>query len=383
MRSMARALIQAGIDVEVATTDDNGPSRLNVSYSEPVVEDGVAYWYFRRQTNFYTFSCPLTHWLARHVRQFNLLHIHGLFSYPAIPTASLGSLYDIPYVVRPFGVLNRWGIQNRRPWLKKVSFRLIERRILAGAAAVHYTSEQEHLEAAELGVTQRAVIIPNAVDEVATSDASPVGWFRSKYPQLADHKIILFLSRFDPKKGLDLLLLAFAQVRAQCSHTKLVLAGSGDPAFTTRLREQARRLGIDADIVWAGFLSGSEKWAVLADADIFVLPSYSENFGISIAEAMVSGLPVVVSDQVAIHREIAAAGAGLVVACKVKELAQALIHLVNHPELRSWMGKNGKSLVQKNFSPEVVTAKLAKLYAEILSGALPDAAAAGPNRVPE
>jgi glycosyltransferase involved in cell wall biosynthesis len=367
IRTMARALIQAGVDVDVATTDDNGPDRVNVSYSEPVVEEGVCYRYFPRQTRFYTFSWPLTRWLALHLREYDLLHIHGLFSYPAMPAAYFASRYKIPYIVRPFGVLNRWGIQNRRPLLKKLSLRLIENRILAGAAAVHYTSEQEHLEAAELGVTQRAVIIPNVADGAAASKGYSAGWLRSKHPQLADHKIILFLSRLDPKKGLDLLLPAFARGRAKCSQTKLVVVGNGDPAFIAGLRGQATRLGIDADVVWTGFLVGDEKWAALADADMFVLPSYSENFGISAVEAMISGLPVVVSDQVAIHREIAAAGAGLVVPCKVKELAEALIKLINNPQLSSLMGKNGKSLVQKEFSLESVTGRLIALYAEILS----------------
>ena len=110
MRTLARALSQAGMDVHVATTDDNGADRLNVPLGEPQHEDGATFWYFPRQTNFYTFSWPLTRWLARHVREFDLVHIHALFSYAALPAAVLARWAGVPYIVRPLGTLNRWGI---------------------------------------------------------------------------------------------------------------------------------------------------------------------------------------------------------------------------------------------------------------------------------
>lgn len=126
LRTMAKGLAQAGVEVDVATTDDNGPGRLSVSHTIPIVEEAVTYRYFPRQTRFYTFSWPLNHWLAQHVQDYDLVHIHAIFSYVAIPAAFYAKRYGVPYVVRPLGVLNRWGIQNRRPWLKQLSFRFIE-----------------------------------------------------------------------------------------------------------------------------------------------------------------------------------------------------------------------------------------------------------------
>src|SRR5437867_10107428 len=108
VRTMARSLVQAGLAVDVVTTDDNGPDRLKVVNSKPVIENGVRYWYFRRQTRFYTFSWPLTRWLAQHVREYDLVHIHALFSYAAIPAAYLAKRWQVPYVVHPVGVLNQW-----------------------------------------------------------------------------------------------------------------------------------------------------------------------------------------------------------------------------------------------------------------------------------
>lgn len=365
MRTMARGLVQDGLAVDVATTDDNGHGRLIVSYSKPVVEEGVTYRYFRRQTRFYNFSWPLTCWLAQHVRDYDLVHIHALFSYAAIPATYWANQWKVPYIVRPLGVLNHWGMQNRRPWLKKLSYYLIEKHILRSAAAIHYTSEQERLEAAELGIRQKSVVIPNTADIPFSAINFTPGQFRARNPHLANRSLILFLSRLDPKKGLDILFLAFAQARAQHPRAMLVLAGSGEPAFTAHLQREAARLGIASDIFWTGFLTGEEKWAAMADADIFVLPSYSENFGVAVVEAMVFGMPVVVSDQVAIHWEISQAQAGLVIPCRAKDLTEALTTLLKNVGLRSQMGANGRRLAQTKFSPEAGKGRLIKFYSEI------------------
>src|SRR5437016_4448252 len=137
MRTTARSLVQAGVEVDVATTDDNDDSRLEVAHCRAVVEQGVTYWYFPRQTRFYTFSWPLTRWLRRNVKNYDLVHIHALFSYAAIPAAFWASYYQIPYIVRPLGVLNVLGMHKRRPWLKKISYHLIEKRIIRGSAVIH------------------------------------------------------------------------------------------------------------------------------------------------------------------------------------------------------------------------------------------------------
>lgn len=359
VRTMARALSQAGLEVHVATTDDNGPDRLHVPHGVPQQEDGATFWYFPRQTRFYTFSWPLTRWLARHVRDFDLVHIHALFSYAALPAALLAYRARVPYIVRPLGTLNRWGIKNRRPWLKKLSFRVLESHILSCAAGIHYTCEQELVEAGDLGVSASPLIIPNAVD-------LPEGEVRASLKLPEDRKVILFLSRLDRKKGLDLLFEAFARVRTECPSAVLVLAGTGDPEWVASLKEIADRLGIASYVVWAGFLTGEDKWAALGAADVFVLPSYSENFGIAIVEAMACGCPVVLSDQVGIHREITRAGAGLVTPCRVEEVTRAILKVLNDSALRSRMSENGVRMARQQFSVEVVSRKLAETYASVI-----------------
>ncbi len=362
---MARGLSQSGFDVHIATTNDDGAEKFPVPLGEPVLRDGLTYWYFDRQTQFYKFSMPLSRWLSKHVSDYRLVHIHALFSHSSYAAAHWARRRKVPYIVRPLGVLNRWGMENRRPWLKNLSYRLLESRILKHAALIHYTSEQERDEAALLGVKAESVIVPNPVP-TASGTALP-GSFRAVHPELAGREIILFLSRFDRKKGLELLLPAFARVHQRIPSAALVLAGSGDASLVDELKTQARALGIADDILWAGFLQNEAKLAAFAAAAVFVLPSWSENFGVAVIEAMAAGCPVVVTDQVAVHTDIAANKAGYVVPCDVEALAGALLEMLEDQPARAIMGLNGKCLTQTHYSPAAVTAKLTAAYRSILA----------------
>ena len=349
------------MSVDVATTDDNGTGRISVQLGQSVVEAGVTYRYFRCQIGFYTVSWPLSRWLAAHVKEYDLVHIHALFSFPSTVAAFWANRRGVPYIVRPLGVLNTWGIRNRRPLLKRLSLRFIERRVLAGASAAHFTSDQEKCEAELALPGTRGIVIPNPVATPEAEMNPGPNVFLTRYPEVAGRRVILFLSRVDPKKGLDLLLDGFARVRAVLPDVVLVVAGNGDDAFVAQLQERARRLGAQQDIIWPGFLEGNMKRAALAAARVFVLPSYSENFGIAVVEAMADGLPVIVSDQVGIQQEIATADAGLVVSCNANEVSVAIQGILSDNAARDQMARNARRLAME-FSPPAVTARLLETY---------------------
>jgi len=365
VRGLARNLSLAGIETHVATTNDNGHGTLDVPCGVPVVEDGVSYWYFPRQTRFYTFSWPLTVWLARHVSEFDVVHIHALFSYSSLAASFWARRLGVPYVVRPLGTLNEWGMKNRRPWLKRLSFRLLERRVVSNAAVVHYASMDEQAQAETLDVTAPAAVIPNALQSATAPTADLKGRFRARHPQLQGRQVVLFLARIDAIKGVSLLLRAFAQIRHATPDAFLVVAGDGPTELVENLKGEAASLGIASQLLWPGFLEGDDKRAALADADVFALPSYSESFGIAVAEAMAAGLPVIVSDQVGIHDEISRARAGIIVSCDVGQLAAALTRLLGDATLRRSMGQDGQCLVRQKYSPQAVTRKVIGLYNEI------------------
>ncbi|MEO8053128.1 MAG: glycosyltransferase, partial [Acidobacteriota bacterium] len=277
--------------------------------------------------------------------------------------AICAKLAHVPYLIRPLGVLGKWGMQHRRPWLKKLSFWLIESHILRNAAGVHYTSEQESEEATQLGVKHTSLIIANPVDIVAARTTR--GSFRATYPALASKTIVLFLSRIDTKKGLPLLLSAYARLRLNYPNVVLVVAGDGDRTLIDDLKRQAHQLGLGQAILWTGFLQGEAKVNILADADVFVLPSYSENFGVAVVEAMAAGLPVIISDQVGIHQEIAEAGAGVVIQCDVNELEAAMVRMLSNAELRQRMGANAAALAEL-FAPPTIALQLKQAYSQVL-----------------
>jgi glycosyltransferase involved in cell wall biosynthesis len=387
MPLIARGLELSGVQVDVATTEGAHEQRID--------QNEGSVFYFRRQSEFYKVSLPLSKWLSAHIRDYDLVHIHALFSYSSYAAARLATKNGVPYIVRPLGVLNRWGMQNRRKLLKRLSFRFIEQRIMRNAAAIHYTSQQERLEAEETGVRNESVVIPLAVDLSGFRELPGPEPFYEKFPHARGRDIILFLSRLDPKKGLDLLLRAFAthdrrrtteEGRLMTDDGRpatddrgpssvvgrlrplLIIAGEGEDQFVAGLRRLAGELGIADEILWTGFLGGDDKLSAMAAASLFVLPSYSENFGIALVEAMAAGLACVMSDQVGIAVDAKEYDAGLVVPCEVGPLASAMQRLLDDPELRGRLGANARRLVDDRFSVEAMSDSLVKLYDRVLSG---------------
>ena len=376
IRAFTHGLARQGLDTHVATTDDNRPTRLNVSLQGPVDEEGVIYHYFPRQIRYYICSAPFVAWFWRHVRDYDVIHIHTIFSYCSSAAAWIASQQGVPYIIRPAGMLSRWGFHNGRPSLKRFSFAMMERHLLRRAAAVQYTTEQEREEAADLKFSHHPVVIPNPVEWGGAGIISG-RQFRSQYPALADRRLIMFLSRIHPKKGVDLLLPAFREVLREHPTAALVIVGDGDvPSMVQDLRRLASSLGIEDSVFWPGFLGGSAKVAALAAADVFVLPSYSENFGMAPVEAMSMGIPVVVTDQVGIHQEVSEGRAGIVTPPAVAPLASALTLLLREDGLRLEMGRNAARLAAARYSVEAVAGKLIDLYGTLcpqpVTGAIPN-----------
>ena len=364
---MARSLSAADVKVDVATTDDDGPGgRLSVPLEQPVERDGARYFHFRKQTEFYKFSWPLRRWLSKRISDYGLIHIHALFSYASVCAARIARRQRVPYVIRPLGVLNHWGMVHRHPLLKRFSFRFIEGPILRHAAAIHYTSEQERIEAECVGVTTRPFVVPLGLDLAPFQALPGPKRFFKRWPQAVGREIVLFLSRLDPIKGLDLLIDAFAEVKQRRGDALLVIAGDGEERFGRGLRERTEKRGIASDVVWTGFLGGANKLSALAAANVFVLPSYSENFGIAAVEALAAGVPTVVTRGVGIAGEIQQAYAGIVVAPRTRDLAKALLQVLEEPELAQRLRTNGRKLARERYSLEAMGDSLARLYRETL-----------------
>jgi glycosyltransferase involved in cell wall biosynthesis len=367
IRALSQEISEAGCDIDVATTDDHGRDRVRIALGVGHQESGGTYRYFRRDLRFYTVSISFARWMRKHVRDYDIVHVHALFSFPSMVAAVIARREGIPYVLRPLGTLSNWSFEVRRPRLKWISFRIIEKKVIAGAAAMHFTSDRELAEARKIRPLPRPEVIPNPV-LLTETDRRPPPLSRF-YPELAETDYILFLSRLDDKKGLDLLLEAFALIHDHHSDLQLVIAGEGIESYVSSLRAQANHLGISNRVTWTGFAKGPQKFSLLQGARVFVLPSHSENFGIAAAEALALGVPVVVSDQVGLHPFVAQARAGLVTSLDIHEVAGALTKLIQDESLRREMGANARRLANSAFSPKGAAQSILSLYEDILAQA--------------
>lgn len=366
IRSMTRALIRCGMHIDVLTTDDHGPGRLGGALQQAVPFQGGVAHYMPRQTRFYTFSWPLSRWLAAHVREYDAVHIHALFSYPSTIAAFHASRAGVPYIVRPLGTLNSWGIHNRRRHLKAASYSLVERRILSSAAAVHFTSEWERDESIRLPLHTQSAVIPLGVDMEPFDTMPSAECFFERFPKLRGRPLVLFLSRLDKKKGIELLLDGFGRLRSRHPNAALVVIGTGDPEYVASLKCEARSLGIAESVTWTGFLDGVDKLAALAAAHVFVLPSYAENLGIAALEALAARTPVVLSEHVGIAADVRRAGAGLVVPAVPAPIAEAISTLLEDRSLAREMAARGEKLARETFSLRAMAASLATLYQDVI-----------------
>lgn len=352
-----RALRKAGVDAEIATTSADQDKDIEIPNEKPANIEGVPVHFFPRQMKWsYKPSWGLTRWLNQNVARYDLLHAHALFSYSTAAAAALARKHRVPYIILPHGMLGPWPIQKSRH-LKWIYLNLIERRNLERAAGVHFTAEDEWRKSAAIGRSN--FVLPYIVD-------LPNGHHGHRPAANGSKLRILYLSRFDPKKGIDLLAKALGRLVAEGRQFELIMAGRGEPQYEEQVKGMLQESGVLPFTTFAGFVQGEDKAKVIASADMFVLPSYDENFGIAITEVMANGVPVIITDGINIHEEIKSAGAGLVISPAVEALQLALRRLLEDQSLRSEMGKRGRALVETKFSIAATTRETINVYEDIL-----------------
>lgn len=264
----------------------------------------------------YGFNKHLVPWLKANAHQYDAIIVEGLWQYPGLAVWRALASTSIPYYVFTHGMLDPWfkytyPLKHVKKWLY---WPWAEYRVLRDARRVIFTCEEEKLLARKSFwlykvkevVTAFGVSTPPANGEELTMK------FLAQYPQLKGKRLALYLSRIHVKKGCDLLIQAFAKVAMQDASLHLVMAGPDQTGWIPKLQAQAEALGIAHRITWPGMLQGDMKWGAFYAAEVFVLPSHQENFGIVVAEALACGKPVLISNKVNIWREIEAEGAGLV-----------------------------------------------------------------------
>lgn len=310
----------------------------------------------------YGYSPRLLPWLSANRHNYDVIIVNGLWQYSsfAVWRAVVGT--PTPYFVFPHGMLDPWfkrayPLKHLKKWLY---WPWAEYRVLRDATAVLFTCENERrlarqsfwLYKCDEFVINYGTAAP-AGDAVVQRQA-----FLEKFPQLTDKRCLLFLGRVHTKKAPDLLLEAFAEILSrrpvgQTANIQLVMAGPDDSAYAHEIKSMAESLGISDRITWTGMISGDIKWGAFYHADAFILPSHQENFGIAVAEALACGLPVLISNQVNIWREIQQANAGFVETDDWEGTRRLLERWLNTDQA-AWnkMSQNAKAVFAARFKIE-------------------------------
>ncbi|MGK7880901.1 MAG: hormogonium polysaccharide biosynthesis glycosyltransferase HpsP [Crocosphaera sp.] len=365
---LSAALAKAGIDVTILTTNSNGDTGqepLDVPLGVPVEQEGYKIIYFpcspfRR----YKFSLPLLQWLNKHAKDYDLAHCHALFSPVTTAAATIARYQKLPYILRPLGTLDPADLKKKRR-LKQIYGNLLERPNIAGSAAIHFTTEEEANISYRYGVKSQDLIIPLGVN---FPDSLPTkGKTRKSLGIPQDVPLLLFMSRIDPKKGLNFLIEATEKLIEKGIKFHLVLAGSNpqDPVYEDNIKQQINNSFLAKYTTITGFVKGDFKLGLLQDADMFILPSYYENFGIAVAEAMATGTPVIISEGVYIWPDVKKYDAGWVTTLEVDALTQAIENAILSPKIRAEKGKNAYQLVKDKYSWSAIAQQVIAAYQNI------------------
>ncbi|MCC7145466.1 MAG: glycosyltransferase [Phycisphaeraceae bacterium] len=294
-----------------------------------------------------------------------VVHIHGVWEEAQHQAARISRRLNVPYIVRPCGMLDPWSLAQSR-LRKKLFMALRVRTNLQHAAAMHFTSETERDNTRPLRLRPPSIVEPNGVDLKEFAQLPAKGSFRRRYPQLGDHPLVVFMSRLHVKKGLDHLIPAIA--KAELNDCRLALVGPDNFGYRATVESMVREHNLQDRVVFTGVLHGRQRVEALADADLFVLPSYQENFGIAVVEALAAGTPVVISDQVNIHDRISAAGVGGVVPMDVDKLAAEIRRWMTDDTLRRTAAEKARPFVWENYDWSAIAHRWVRHYEELIAG---------------
>lgn len=335
-------LAKNGQDITVFTTESDNP--YSIDYIYPNLRFiFVSANEFKQQLND----------LIRN-EKFDILHGHSLWSMHVHYLSVIAQKNNIPYVITPRGTLEPWAL-NAKKWKKRIAMLLYQRKDLKKAACIHATAVMEAANIRSLGFKNPIAFIPNGVD-------IPDSYF-TRSTKKEDKRTILFLSRIHPKKGIEFLISAWEKIDITIRKDwQIKIVGAGDENYISSLKKLISLSALENEIQLIGPLYGTDKSEVLSNAELFVLPTYSENFGVVVAEALLYGVPVITTVGTP-WEELNTHNAGWWIEIGVEPLVKALLHSMQLSETeRRAMGENGKKLVVSNYSIQSVASKMVDLY---------------------
>lgn len=350
---LCQALRRAGVEASVFTTTANGSDDFPASTEQQTYE-GVPVKHFQRRWPKRFFAVQgLAETLVAEAINFDLLHIHGLWNLTVWAAMRAARQVGLPYLISPRGMLDR-GAMNHEAGRKFIAWHLAERENLLGAKLLHATSATEAEAIAGYNLNKPIVTIPHGIEfeAISSKKAHEENTKKSK-------KQIVFLGRIHPIKRLDLLAAAFAQIKAGCSEARLVIAGPDESGHRKRI--EPLFASVADSVEWVGEVAGEAKARLLNDAAMLVLCSDSENFGLSVAEALAAGTPVVTT-RTTPWAEVESVGCGFWVEQSAEAMADRMLYLLSRSDEAGAMGERGALWVREKFSWDGVAEQMADCY---------------------
>ncbi|BAQ60092.1 glycosyltransferase [Geminocystis sp. NIES-3708] len=363
---LTKAIGIQGIEVDIVTTTANGDHQLDVPLLTWIRENEYRIQYFPYiSQGDYKFSFKLTKWLYAHVKDYNLVHTNAIFSLTNIPAYWACQKYNIPYLITPRGMLQSWAL-SYKAGKKKIYYSLLEKPAINRSNGIQILATAEKDEVQALNLKPPLFIIPNGVNKENFENLPSSSLFLEQFPEAKNKQLILFLGRIDPKKGLDLLAPAFANVHQKFSNIHLIIAGPDNVGYLTTAKKYFQDLDCLSAVTFTGILTGEIKYSALSAANIYVAPSYSEGFSMSILEGMASGLPCIFTTGCNFP-EAGEANAAYVVDINSGSIEKALITCLENPEEAKKMGDRAKEFIFDNYTWDKIAKKLIKVYQKIIN----------------
>jgi glycosyltransferase involved in cell wall biosynthesis len=360
-----KALLYKGIQIEVLTTNAGLKNRKDISLNKKIPIEGIPvtflpFWGYEH----YNFSIPFLLKVFQEVKKFDVVHITAVWNFPVLAGGLACLWHNIPFVLSPRGTLYAETIAHRSSFIKKIYYSLLAGIPVKKASMLHFTTKDEAEKVRPLlQLINPYCIIPNGLDlsEIETHLTA-----KSSITHNLPENYLLFLGRIDRKKGLDIFLPAFAKISKSHPELKLVIAGPDNENYGLAVKEIALKLGIENHLIFIGNIEGAAKWEAYRNAKAFILTSYSENFGMTVAEAMACRCPVLISDKVALSEYLQNPAAGFICQTQVESIEKELSFLLDHPEIARERAKMAYDLVQREFNIEEVAEKFILTYQEII-----------------
>jgi glycosyltransferase involved in cell wall biosynthesis len=350
---LARATARQGHDVRVLTTNANGSCNLSVDCQADTEMDGVTVRYCNRWFDD-SISPQLLARLAGEIRRADVVHLGLTYSFPVLPTLALCRWYGKPVVWSPRGALQRYPYSRRR--FAKRLWELVCRAVAPRDTVLHVTCDVEAVESTSR-MPRPATVVPNGVEVPEhVSRTAAAGMLR-----------MMYLGRLHPKKGIENLLAACSTLPKSLGWT-LNIVGAGEAKYEARLRSRIADLGLTNRVRMSGMLTGEAKTEAFEHCDMAVFPSYTENFGMVVAEALAHGVPVITSKGMPWSR-VEEVGCGMWIDNDARSLCDAMMRACEMP-LRE-MGERGREWVRREFSWDEAASRMIATYQALIDPALP------------